>query len=75
MEEKLKEIILEHENNLEKYTQERNSRNEKIMFMSEHKFEHELNHLKTQKEATTDIFYDYQSVITELKELLNAWNS
>jgi hypothetical protein len=75
MEKKLNEIISEHEKNLVKYTQERDSRQEKMRFMSEHKFEHELQHLITQKEAVSDMFYDYRKAIEDLRELLNAWNS
>ena len=75
MEEKLNEIITKHEKNLVKYTQERDSQQEKMKFMSEHKFENELAHLRTQKEAVSDIFYDYRKAIEDLRELLNAWNS
>lgn len=75
MEEKLNEIITKHEKNLIKYTQERDSRQEKMKFMFEHKFEHELAHLRTQKEAVSDMFYDYRKAIEDLRELLNAWNS
>lgn len=75
MEEKLNQIITAHENNLLKYTQERDSRLEKMKFMVEHKFDHEYEHLKTQKDAVSDMFYDYRMAIEELRELLNAWNS
>jgi hypothetical protein len=75
MEDKLKEIIEAHELNLVKYTQERDARNAKMEFMREHKFENELQHLRTQKDAITDIFYDYRKAIEDLRELLNAWQS
>jgi hypothetical protein len=75
MEEKLNEIIKAHENNLLKYTQERDTRLAKMQFMSEHKFEHESQHLRTQKDAVSDMFFDYRKAIEDLRELLNAWNS
>ncbi len=75
MEDKLKEIIEAHEEKLIKYTQERDARQAKMQFMSEHKFDQEFNHLKTQREAVSDIFYDYRKCIEDLRELLNAWNS
>ena len=75
MEEKLKEIIEAHENNLLKYTQERDARLSKMQFMSEHKFEQELQHLRTQKDAVSDMFFDYRKAIEDLREMLNAWNS
>ncbi len=40
--------------------------------MRDHKFENELNHLRTQKDAVTDMFYDYRKAIEDLKEMLNA---
>ena len=75
MEEKLKEIIEAHENNLVKYTQERDARIAKMQFMSEHKFMQELEHLRTQKDAVSDMFYDYQKAIEDLRKMLNDWNS
>ena len=75
MEEKLKEIIEAHEANLVKYTQERDARQAKMQFMSEHKFEQELQHLRTQKDAVSDMFYDFRKAIEDLREMLNAWNS
>jgi hypothetical protein len=75
MEEKLKQIIEAHELNLVKYTQERDARIAKMQFMSEHKFMQELGHLQTQKDAISDMFYDYRNAIEELRNLLNAWNS
>ena len=75
MEEKLNEIITEHEKNLVKYTQERDYLQKKMIFMLEHKFENELAHLRTQQEAVSDMFYDYRKAIEDLRELLNAWNS
>lgn len=75
MEEKLKQIIEEHENNLLIYTQERDARLAKMQFMREHKFEQELQHLQTQKDAVSDMFFDYRKAIEDLREMLNAWNS
>lgn len=75
MEERLKEIIEAHEANLAKYTNERDARQAKMQFMSEHKFEQELQHLRTQKDAVSDMFYDYRKAIEDLREMLNAWNS
>jgi hypothetical protein len=75
MDEKLNEIIKEHEKNLVKYTQERDLLQGKMRFMAEHKFEHELANLRTQKEAVSDMFYDYRKAIEDLRKLLNAWNS
>lgn len=43
--------------------------------MREHKFENELQYLRTQKEAISDIFYDYRKSIDDMREILNAWNS
>ncbi len=75
MEEKLNEIIEAHENNLLKYTQERDARQAKMHFMIEHKFEQELQHLRTQKDAVSDMFYDYRTAIEDLRKLLNDWNA
>ena len=75
MEEKLKEIIEAHEANLANYTNERDARQAKMQFMSEHKFEQELQHLRTQKDAVSDMFYDYRKAIEDLREMLNAWKS
>jgi Spy/CpxP family protein refolding chaperone len=75
MEEKLKKIIEEHEILLEKYNQERGERIAKMNFLNEHKFFHELQHLRTQKDAINDIFYDYRNAIEELRKMLNDWNS
>jgi len=75
MEEKLNEIISKHEQNLVTYIEYKNSRNEKMRFLSEHKFDHEVEFLRVQKEAVSDILYDYQNIIESLRELLNAWES
>jgi hypothetical protein len=75
MEEKLNEIISKHEQNLAMYIEYRNSRNEKMRFLSDHKFDHEVEFLRVQKEAVSDILYDYQNIIESLRELLNAWES
>jgi len=75
MEEKLKEIIEAHEMHLLKYTQERDARNAKIGFMIDHSFKHEAQFLQEQKDAVTDMFYDYRKAIEDLREMLNAWNS
>ena len=72
--ENLKEIIEAHENNLVKYTQERDARLAKMKFMSDHKFENELQHLRTQKDAVSDMFYDYRKAIEDLREMLNNWD-
>ena len=75
MEEKQKELIETNENILVKYTQERDARLAKMRFMNEHKFMQELAHLQIQKDAISDIFYDYRNAIEELRMLLNSWNS
>ena len=75
MEEKLKEIIEDHELNLVKYTQERDDRIYKMKFLKEHKFEKDYDHLFTQNEATSFMFYDYRSAIDGLRKILDAWQS
>lgn len=75
MEEKLKEIIEAHESNLVRYTKNRDSRRAKMEFLNEHQFYEELRHLQIQKDAISEIFYDYQKAIEDLREMLNAWNS
>lgn len=75
MEDKLKEIIEAHEEKLIKYTQERDAIQAKMLFMSEHKFEQEFLHLRTQRDAVSDMFYDYRKCIEDLRELLNSLNS
>ena len=70
-----KKLIEEHENNLVKYTQERDERQAKMIFMREHKFEEELRVLITKKDAVSDIFYDYRKAIEDLRKILNDWNS
>ena len=75
MEEILQKLIEEHENKLVKYTRERDERQAKMIFMSEHKFMQELEHLRTQKDAVSDIFYDYRKAIEDLRKILDAWNS
>lgn len=75
MEEILQKLIEEHELNLNKYTTERDTRIAKMQFLNEHKFMHELEHLRTQKDAVSDIFYDYRKAIEDLRKILNDWNS
>lgn len=75
MEEILQKLIEEHELNLNKYAIECSTRIAKMQFLNEHKFMHELEHLQTQKDAVSDIFYDYRKAIEDLRKILNDWNS
>jgi len=75
MEEKLQKIIELHEAALGKYTQERDTRNAKMQFLKDHKFEKEYEHLLTQKMATGGMFCDYRHAIDELRKMLDAWSS
>ena len=73
--ETLETILTVSENEIVKYTQQRDDIQAKIKFMSEHGFERELDHLRTKKDAFSDVFYDYRLLTEKLRELLNAWNS
>jgi len=73
--ETLETILNVSENEIVKYTQQRDDIKSKMKFMSEHGFEKELEHLRTKQDAFNDVFYDYRLLTEKLRELLNAWNS
>ena len=69
MEKELEKSIRRHEDNLIRYTEERNYRNKEIQFMKEHNFEREAQYLILQKEFISGMYDDYKEVIGILKEL------
>ena len=75
MEKILLNLIEKHELNLIKYIIQQDARIAKMEFLNEHKFMHELEHLRTQKDAVSDILYDYRKAIEDLRKMFNDWNS
>lgn len=75
MEEKLKQIIEEHEKLVSEYQIQNDIRFEKMRFLQEHHFEHELAHERLVRQSALSILLDYRKAIEELRALLNAWNS
>jgi D-arabinose 1-dehydrogenase-like Zn-dependent alcohol dehydrogenase len=75
MEEKFNKILEKHELNVSAYVATKKATLEKMKFMQEHNFQHELEHLRVKRDAINDILMDYQNAIEDLRALLNAWNS
>ncbi len=75
MTEKLTELVERQENELLRYQADLDSINHKIQFMSKHGFNNELAHLQHTKNSMIDLFFEYKRATSELRGVLNAWNS
>lgn len=75
MEEKLNELLEKAELKLTEYDRERTDLNHKMRFLIEHKFEKELEWIRFKRESMCEIFEDYRDTVTEIREMLNKWQS
>ena len=75
MEEKLNELLEIAELNIIDFEYKLVSIDHKISFMSEHKFDRELEWLLYERTSLTALFQDYKKTVTDIREMLNKWQS
>lgn len=75
MSDKLTQIIQANELKVLHYCNKLEEVNAKMKFTHEHKFLHEFEHLKTQKEVLVEVLYDYKKAIFDLREMVDGWNN
>jgi inorganic pyrophosphatase len=74
MSDRLTQIIEAQELKVLHYCNKLEELNAKMKFTHEHKFFHEFEHLKTQKEVLVEVLYDYKKAVSDLRDMVNAWN-
>lgn len=75
MEEKLREILEHHIFELIQFEEEKNEMAIKCMILKEHGFLKEYEWLKHERQSKESLFFKYQEIVNELRDLLNAWES
>ena len=75
MEEKLKEILDDYEEKIERYEKQVEEMVAKMDFCKVHKFEEEFRITNVQYQALNMAVYRWRDMHNQIKEVLNAWLS
>jgi len=70
--EKLKEILEKNQLRFIDYEIKQKQREHKISFFAEHRFENELDMLLKIDQNITNIYFDYQRIIEDIKKLVDS---
>lgn len=73
MEKEIKELIRTNENDLNRWTEKRDSLRNKIRFCFAHKFEEEVRICQSELKHFEGIIYDFENFIKDLKILLKSY--
>jgi len=75
MDERLKEILDDHKDQLTRYEFDVANIEAKLIFYTDHKLEEELRITRVKHDTLHMAIYRWRKMVTELDELLNKWNS
>jgi hypothetical protein len=75
LETRLKEILESHASTVERYKSERDALRNRARFCGEHKFGEEQRITLIKLNQMEMIFYEYESLLNDVNESLNLWNS
>lgn len=75
LEEKLREIRTDHFKDLENFKYKHKQLMNKVQFCQEHKFAEEERITRVQWDAQNMLLLNYKDIVTQIDELLEAWDS
>jgi len=75
MEQKLKEILEDNQENMFMYQKEVDNYVEQLRFFQQHNLKEEERITRVKYDASNMILFGYKKMCNEIEQLLNEWNS